>query len=666
MGELTFQLKAVGPGEPKLAFDWWKGGYDFGATLVSDGVTTSSSDGAIELTIKGLALGSHTCTLWFNQLAGAPAQAVTIKYLDKRMELTPTQRVKHDDDAMTVHLQWEQRLGDSFTVVMQPAAGQRVVLNAVELEGGDPGQQARRHWPADRDEHVPQDPILSWAAPRGAQQPIVAYDVYLSHDRQRAAAAEVGAVEHLATTASSKCQISADDPLRDYYWRVDSRYADGTLVRGKVLRFKTRTLAFPTAEGYGRFAIGGRGGRVIEVTNLNDSGPGSLRQAIETEGARTIVFRVSGTIALKSKLLIRHPYVTIAGQTAPGDGICVRGYTFGCFGTHDCIMRHMRIRVGDESGETMDGTGFASTDHSIYDHCSISWSIDEAVSSRGAKNITLQRCVVAEALNIANHRKYQAGKGHSFAGSISGDIGSFHHNLLVHCAGRNWSLAGGLDRGGNFAGRLDVRNNVVYNWQHRTNDGGVKALNLVNNLYLPGPASKVFHLLKPDAGSPTDPQQYYVSGNAMQGKFTERGDNWKDAVQVDSALIDQIRLDQPFCEPQVTTHSVEELLDNVLSDVGVNYAGLDAVDARLIDEVRQRRTTYTGSKSQLPGIIDSQADVGGWPELKSKDPVPDEDHDGIDDRWESQHGLNPRQADNNKPMPGGPTALEVYLSHLSK
>ncbi len=374
--------------------------------------------------------------------------------------------------------------------------------------------------------------------------------------------------QQLALTQS----VMATDPLCDYYWRVDTLWNDGSTVLGKVQRFKVRALAFPTAEGYGRFAIGGRGGRVIEVNNLDDSGSGSLREAVEATGPRTIVFSVAGTISLKSKLIIRHPYVTIAGQTAPGDGICVRGYTFGCLGTHDVIMRYIRIRVGDESGETMDGTGFASTDHSIFDHCSISWSIDEAVSSRSAKNITLQRCIVAEALNIANHRKYQPGKGHSFAASISGDIGSFHHNLLVHCAGRNWSLAGGLDRGGKFAGRLDIRNNVVYNWQHRTNDGGVKALNLVNNLYLPGPASKVFHLLKPDAGSAADPQQYFVSGNSMSGKFYSQQRQLQDAVQVDPGLVPQIKLEQPFCEPHVTTHAADQLLDNVLADVGANHA----------------------------------------------------------------------------------------------
>ncbi len=360
---------------------------------------------------------------------------------------------------------------------------------------------------------------------------------------------------------------------------------------------------------------------------------------------------MGGTIKLESKLVVREPFLTVAGQTAPGDGICVRGYTFGCLGTHDVILRHLRIRVGDEAGETMDGTGFASTDHSIFDHVSVSWSIDEAVSSRSARNITLQRCIVAEALNIAYHRKYQPGKGHSFAASISGDIGSFHHNLLAHCAGRNWSLAGGLNRAGNFAGRLDIRNNVVYNWEHRTNDGGVKALNLVNNLYVPGPATRVFHILKPDVGRPDDPQQYFVEGNRMEGHHSEKDDNWQRAVVLPKSDVTNVRLNEPFCDPLVKTHAVSELLDNVLDDVGCNYAGHDAVDQRVLRDVRNRGTSVKGSRGNLPGIIDTQADVGGWPDLRGGQPPVDSDHDGLPDAWESQHGLNPQSADQNSSLP---------------
>ena len=187
-------------------------------------------------------------------------------------------------------------------------------------------------------------------------------------------------------------------PEHTYFWRVDERDAQGQVTRGDVWRFRVRHLAFPSAEGYGRFARGGRGGRVIEVNNLNDNGPGSLRAAIEAEGPRTVVFNVSGLITLESRLIIRNPYLTIAGQTAPGKGICIRKYNMGMLGAHDVIVRYVRVRPGNISGQTLDGMGMASSDNCIIDHCSISWTIDEAFSSRGAKNITLQRTLISEAL----------------------------------------------------------------------------------------------------------------------------------------------------------------------------------------------------------------------------------------------------------------------------
>src|SRR5262249_27131092 len=347
------------------------------------------------------------------------------------------------------------------------------------------------------------------------------------------------------------------------------------------------------------------------VTNLNDAGPGSLREAAEAAGPRTVVFRVGGVIALKSRLVVRNPYLTVAGQTAPGDGICVKNYTFGCSDTHDVIIRHVRIRVGDESKLTQDGSGARGSDHVIYDHCSISWSIDEGFSSRQARNLTVQRCLISEALHLADHKKYKGtGKGHSFAASMSGDVGSFHHNLLAHCTGRNWSLAGGLDRtGARLAGRLDLRNNVVYNWRDRTTDGGVLELNFVNNFYLPGPATKVFTLLKPDPGDPERGMRAYMDGNIIEGKPAIEAGNWRAVVGpkwFGSA--------KQLFESYVKTTSAREAFESVLADVGATKPKRDAVDERVIADVRSRGYKFTGSKGKLPGIIDSQADAGGWPE----------------------------------------------------
>jgi len=433
--------------------------------------------------------------------------------------------------------------------------------------------------------------------------------------------------------------------------------------------------AFPTAEGYGRLASGGRGGGVLHVTNLNDSGPGSFRDAIERSGPRIVVFDVSGLITLESRLIIRstNSNLTIAGQTAPGKGICLRKYSFGMLGATNVIVRYVRVRPGNLSGATLDGMGMASSDHCIIDHCSISWTLDEAFSSRGAKNITLQRALISEALNEAGHKKYPPGTQHGYAASIGGDIGSFHHNLLAHCAGRNWSLAGGLSKPGNtYAGRLDLRNNVVYNWKNRTTDGGAHEVDFVNNYYKPGPATKWFYALNAQYGGFPGTQRYYFEGNVMLGHFdlsnqaagrtatTERGGK----LPTDYSPW----VDRPFFEPLVKTHTAAEAYTNVLADVGCNFPVLDEHDQRVIAEVRAGTFKFRGGKTGLPGLPDSQDDVGGWedyPEVR-RPAGWDTDQDGMPDAWEKAHGLNPgNAADGNQDMTGdGYTNLEKYLNSL--
>jgi len=438
---------------------------------------------------------------------------------------------------------------------------------------------------------------------------------------------------------------------------------------------ESRQLAFPTAEGYGRFAQGGRGGRVIAVTNLNDSGPGSLRAAVEAEGPRTVVFEVSGRIVLQSRLIVRaaNSNLTIAGQTAPGLGICLSNYNLGILGAHDVIIRYLRVRPGNTSGTTLDGMGMASADHCIIDHCSISWTLDESFSSRGARNITLQRTLISEALNAAGHKKYPPGTQHGYAASISGDIGSFHHNLLAHCAGRNWSLAGGLNKPDHtYAGRLDIRNNVVYNWKHRTTDGGAHEVNFVNNYYKPGAATTFFYALRPQFANFPGSQQYYFAGNVMPGHFgVDDQEKGRIAATEKGGVIPTSYppfVDQPFFESYVHTHTAEEAYANVLADVGCNFPALDPHDQRIIAETRAGTFTYQGSKTGLPGLPDSQDDVGGWdnyPEIHRPSGW-DTDRDGMPDAWEIAHGLNPADpadgaTDRNA---DGYTNLEDYLNSL--
>jgi hypothetical protein len=436
----------------------------------------------------------------------------------------------------------------------------------------------------------------------------------------------------------------------------------------------TELKAFPTAEGYGRYAKGGRGGRVVEVTNLDDSGPGSLRDAIDQTGPRTVVFNVSGTITLQSKLLISgtkaNGSVTVAGQTAPGKGILVRGWTVGMIGGEDVVMRFFRTRIGTISGETMDGMGMASGDNSIYDHLSISWTIDEAFSSRSAKNITLQRTLISEALNEAGHSNYDPGTQHGYAASVSGDVGSFHHNLLAHCAGRNWSMAGGLVDGTlTYAGRLDIRNNVVYNWRNRTTDGGAHEVNFVNNYYKPGPATELFVALTAENDGFEGTQRYYVSGNVMPGHFDASNQQAARREAGEPRSYDPW-VDSPFFESYVTTQTAEEAYDDVLADVGCNRPMLDDHDTRILQETRDGTATYSGSRTGYPGLIDNEADAGGWEDYPEEQRPADwdTDHDGMPNAWEEAHGLDPDDpADGNATTFSsvGYTNLEMYLNELA-
>ena len=436
----------------------------------------------------------------------------------------------------------------------------------------------------------------------------------------------------------------------------------------------TELKAFPTAEGYGRLAEGGRGGRVIEVTNLRDSGPGSLRHAVEATGPRTVVFRTSGVIELESKLLVTgtlgNGYLTIAGQTAPGKGILVRGWTVGMIGGEHVVVRFIRTRIGTATGKTMDGMGMASADNAIFDHCSISWTIDEAFSSRGAKNVTLQRTLISEALNEAGHSKYPAGTQHGYAASIGGDIGSFHHNLLAHCAGRNWSLAGGLEHGTTrYAGRLDIRNNVVYNWKSRTTDGGAHEVNFVNNYYKPGPATEVFVALNAQNDGFEGTQRYYFAGNVMPGVFDESNQEKGRRASGQERSYDPW-VDRPFFESYVTTHTAGEAFEDVLADVGCNVPMLDDHDRRILEETRTGTHTYEGSRTGLPGLPDNENDVGGYEEypVVTRPADWDVDQDGMPGAWEEAHGLDPGDpADGNATTLSsvGYTNLEMYLNELA-
>ena len=662
---------------------WWKPGIGAGATMASDGAFVKGAGKvALEIVLDDLAPGRHSLVTYHNWLweKSPPAPLlITVGGRPAIRALKPSALVTNDADAASAFTEFTAEAGKS--VIVRIEAEGTAVLNGFELDTPNPQLKASRPSPANDDEHTVENPALTWRPARGA----VSHLLYFGKDAPTVASATQSSPEFRGELSEAKFSTSGLSHFDTYFWRVDEVHPGvGEATHGDVWRFRTRFLAFPTAEGYGRFARGGRCGRVIEVTNLDDSGAGSLRDAIEAEGPRTIVFRVSGLISLKSVLTIKNPYVTVAGQTAPGDGICLRNFGFGTMGAHDVIIRHIRVRVGDAQRKGIDGMGLASSDHCIVDHCSISWSSDEGFSSRAAKNITFQHNIISEALQHSYH--YRASdrtkfEQHAFAASISGDVGSFHHNLLAHCTDRNWSLAGGYDSAGRYAGRLDIRNNVIFNWIGRTTDGGVLQLNLVNNFYKPlavNPAVKWLLKLDPIGAAHGTPK-YFMAGNVMEG-FDYETNNWR-AFNGSAEVQKLVRVDQTLFEPFVVTQTAGEAYAKVLADVGATRPRQDVIDRRIISEVREGVTHYTGTRGpaftppgkNFAGIIDTPDDVKDatgsasfpWPEYRTYELPMDSDHDGIPDDWERRAGLNPKDPrDANAAQNDGYTNLEEYLGWL--
>ncbi|WP_316767161.1 Ig-like domain-containing protein [Pedobacter frigiditerrae] len=680
--KITFSKK--GEAGTTLTSNYYKTGIQAPnyARLVSDGLSVKegSTGAQIEMRISGLPAGPQTLLTFHNNIDGKKTDVfspINI-YVDGELQvgkLAPTFRVHENSEAKTAYLLLNAQAGKdvviSFEADQTSAANiKNIIINGFELNTPNAIDLARLPNPTLGNEHVAADNgkmILKWAAAPNA----VSHDLYFGTDSNAVTAAAKTSTLFKGNIKTTAHQVDGLYSMLTYYWRVDEINAAGKITKGKLWYFRPRQLAFTDAEGYGRFARGGRGGKVVEVTNLNDDGPGSLREAVNKNiGPRTIVFAVSGIIQLKSRLTISQPYVTIAGQTAPGKGICISRAPLGIV-ADDAIIRFVRVRLG--GGSTYDGMGITGADHSIVDHCSISWTIDEGFSSRGAHNITLQRTLISEALNVAGHANYEKGKSHGFAASIGGEVGSFHHNLLAHNAGRNWSLAGGVNGDGDYLGKMDIRNNVVYNWDHRTTDGGAREVNFVGNYYKPGAATHYMYALNAQhEGYGGGMQRYFFDSNVMPGKFDEKNQavgRTESGKKVDY----QTFVDKPFFEPYVTTQSALNAYKDVLSDVGCNQPIFDDHDIRIVNETLNGTYTYSGSKSGKPGLPDSQEDVGGWenyPELHRAATF-DSDHDGLPNWWEKLHKLNPNSkigdfSDANADLDhDGFTNLDNYLEWMA-
>jgi hypothetical protein len=421
-----------------------------------------------------------------------------------------------------------------------------------------------------------------------------------------------------------------------------------------------QTPAFPGAEGWGRFVTGGRGGRVIEVTTLEDDGPGSLRAAIRAEGPRTVVFRISGTIILRSELTVEKGGLTVAGQTAPGDGICIRDYPV-TVAADNVIIRFLRFRLGDEKRVEGDALSGINRSDIIIDHCSMSWAVDEVSSFYKNRNFTMQWCMIGESLNMSLHHKGP----HGYGGIWGGEGATFHHNLLSHHTSRNPRFNGSRGMGPSAVETVDFRNNVIYNWGFNSSYGGEGGrYNIVANCYRPGPATKPGavrrRIVNPWGGGAL----WYVDGNLMEGDTAVTADNWNGGVQADSAGAK--RAVEPFPCPPVMTQTAADACLSVLAEAGAVLPKRDTADSRIVGEARTGNAAFGGKWGPGSGIIDSQADAGGWPELRSSAAPADSDHDGMPDDWELGRRLNPTDASdgNGDPDGDGYTNLEDYLNGL--
>jgi hypothetical protein len=511
---------------------------------------------------------------------------------------------------------------------------------------------------------------LKWTA---ANEGVAQHAIYWALDSASVADAAAPA----ATQTATEFTLSNVYSMNTYYWRVDEIDASGNVTKGNIWKFKPRQLAFNGAEGYGRFAQGGRGGVVYHVTSLsNENVPGTLYYGLKnTEmGPRTIVFDVSGIIDFGFEAIFIQPYVTLAGQTAPGKGICIKGSNINI--GSDNICRHMRFKHG--YGDTGNAMGLSGSNHTIVDHTTAAWGTDETVSGRGAKNISFQYSMIAEALGIADHKNYGEGTNHGYAATIDGKVGSWHHNLLLNCAGRNWSMGGGMDGENRPIGQLDLFNNVVYNWNSRTTDGNAHEVNFVGNYYKMGPDTRHKVLITQDfegAINPEGTNKAYVSGNIRENKdgslSTDKlNDTYNRRASNGGAIPTgyETFVNEPLFPSYATIHTAQDAFKIVTSEAGATMPMRDDQHLRVVDETIDGTYTYVGSRSGIKGEIDHENDCGGWevyPE-ESRAADFDTDQDGMPDWYEKLAGTNPAAADNNNdPDQDGWTALEDYLEFMA-
>ena len=658
------------------------------ATNLDKGNMTQITEGSTSLilTITGMTAGMHTLKAYHNNSDKNQTQPDIEVRVDGNVVATGvkfTSAAQSNAEAGTSFITFNVTEGQPVVITYStvPEAGKtytntRVMINGLEFDVAAIG--ATDPMPENHDFHAGTEEgtvTFSWTAPEG----VVSHKMVLGTDSAAVAAATT--YEYEGTTAQYvKSGLSS---MQKYWWRIDEVDGNGQVHQGQVWTFQPCQLAFPGAEGYGRYAIGGRGGIVYHVTNLSGDKdtPGSLLYGlVNIDEPRYIVFDVSGIIELDFAAQFVKPYAYIAGQTAPGKGICIKASNINI--GSDVICRHIRFKrglgiYGENTGNAM---GMSGANHAIVDHCTAAWGTDETVSGRGALNISFQYSVISEALGIAGHKNYADGTNHGYAATIDGRIGSWHHNLLVNCAGRNWSMGGGMDGQNRPIGGLDLFNNVCYNWNSRTTDGNCHAVNFVNNYYKMGADTRKTILFTQDfedAIAPDGIDQAYVSGNIRENRNhtlsnDKKGDTYNATGNIPTTY--QYLLSEPLFPSHATIHTAQDAMKIVTSYAGATMPMRDEQHQRNVRETLDGTYTYVGSKSRIKGEIDTEEDITEHAAGKGWEVYPEEqraadwdtDQDGMPDWWEQCIGSNASVANqNDDPNGDGWTLLEDYLEFMA-
>ena len=657
------------------------------ATNIVNGNLTEIKDKSTSLilTITGMTPGQHTLKAYHNNSDKNQVQPLIDISVDgttvatgQKFTSSAQSTIEAGSSFITFNVTEGQPVVITYTTVLEDGktyTNTRAMLNGLEFDVAE--MTATDPQPVSHDFHAGSEDgtiQFSWVAAPGS----VSHKMVLGTDSATVAKANV--YEYEGTAAQyTKHGLSS---MQRYWWRVDEVDASGHVHKGKVWTFQPCQLAFPEAEGYGRYAIGGRGGKVYHVTSLSGSKePGTLLYGLtEMNEPRYIVFDVSGIIELDFNSNFIKPNATIAGQTAPGKGICIKASNINI--GSDVICRHIRFKrglgiYGENTGNAM---GMSGADHAIVDHCTAAWGTDETVSGRGAQNISFQYSVISEALGITGHKNYADGTNHGYAATIDGRIGSWHHNLLVNCEGRNWSMGGGMDGQNRPIGGLDLFNNVCYNWHNRTTDGNCHAVNFVNNYYKMGADTRKTILFTQDfedAIAPDGIDQAYIKGNIRENKnhsLTQDALNETYNATGHIPTTYQYRVDEPLFESYATIHTAKDAMKIVTSYAGATMPMRDEHHVRNVRETLDGTYTYVGSKSKIKGEIDTEADITEHAEGKGWEVYPEEkraedwdtDQDGMPDWYERIIGSDANTANQNDDPDGdGWTLLEDYLELMA-